>query len=299
MGKYTRSSLILLVLLLLAACSGELTTASSAPVVTPSAIPQKPSIIQASPTPLPNVLLKTAIQKLQGASAFQMDEQSIRHYQIHEKDDRITTVYGEFHNLYSVSRQPQLDITIHREYRYSPSGAFSLEESEITEKEGKVFLRQISPFTTDPPAEMNRDALEPFNGDVYQTLVQYSDAAVYNGSNGDTAEYILDHPEWYRLQGAVGFANLGFLSTQPDSGRLIEEYVQQNYPDVKTIRFILRVDIARQEVKEVIIEDGDFMLSVWKSVKRAAAAQGGKINEMPEYRVLEDNGTTVTFTGYP
>jgi hypothetical protein len=129
-------------------------------------------------------------------------------------------------------------------------------------------------------------------------LITYSDQAKFVTESDGEAVYILNHPEWYRLGGAVGFADLGFLHAQENGEQLVRQYVVEHYPNVKTIRFTIYVAINEQVITKVVVDNNDFMGSVWAEVDRALIERGEKPENLTRYEVMGVNGAEYLFSDY-
>jgi len=133
---------------------------------------------------------------------------------------------------------------------------------------------------------------------IYQTLPTYSDRAEFVGERDGEAIYVLEHPEWYRLRGAAGFADLGFLYGQEDGARLVEQYAAERYPNVRGVRFTIHVAMEDETISTVLVDDAEFMLSVWAEVDRALIAEGVEPSGLTRYEVMDEHGAEYHFAQY-
>jgi hypothetical protein len=129
-------------------------------------------------------------------------------------------------------------------------------------------------------------------------LVTCSSQAEFETESDGVAVYILDHPEWYRLERAVGFADLGFLRAQENGEQFVKEYAAEHYPNVKTVRFTIYVAINEQVITKVLVDDSDFMDSVWADVDRALIERGEKPENLTRYEVMNENGAEYLFSNF-
>ena len=141
-------------------------------------------------------------------------------------------VYGEFKTEYAVMRLPTLKVYATHKERYDPQDDLTEYESYTYQENGKYFTRFIEASMASHQEEIDPQRIQPMAGDVYQTLVTYSSQAEYVTESDGVAVYILDHPEWYRLEGAVGFADLGFLRSEEHGEQLVKQYAAEQYPNV-------------------------------------------------------------------
>jgi len=109
---------------------------------------------------------------------------------------------------------------------------------------------------------------------------------------------VLEHPEWYRLRGAAGFADLGFLYGQEDGARLVEQYAAERYPNVRGVRFTIHVAMEDETISTVLVDDAEFMLSVWAEVDRALIAEGVEPSGLTRYEVMDEHGAEYHFAQY-
>lgn len=298
----------------LVGCSRSVTT----PVTTPSLVAQtpQPAIVKTEPVLTPTVtaaaigpeslnssnagkLLKSAVANLQSASSFQMAAYVVRAYQIIDTSGATKgVVYGEFDTNYAVMRRPTLKVHAKYEDRYNPQDDFVKHESYTYQENGKYFTRFVEASIASDVEEIDLQRIEPMAGDVYQTVVNYFDQAKFVTESDGVAVYILDHPEWYRLEGALGFADLGFLQAQENGEQLVKQYAAEHYPNVKTIRFTIHVAINEQVIMKVVVDDNDFMVSVWAEIDRALIEQGEKPENLTRYEVMSVNRAEYLFSNY-
>jgi hypothetical protein len=243
-------------------------------------------------------LLESAVANLTSATSFRMAAHEIRAYQIIEPSGATTMVYGEFHTEYAVIRLPTLKVHTSYKYRYDPRADFEEYESYMCQENGRYFTRLVEDSIVSDVEEIDLQQLEPLAGDVYQTLVTYSDQAEFVTESNGMAVYVLEHPEWYRLKGAIGFADLGFLYGQENGEQLVRQYVEEHYPNVKTLRFTLHVAVNEKVVARVVIDDKDFMASIWAEVDRALVERGENPNNLARYEVMSVNGAEYLFSDY-
>jgi len=207
-------------------------------------------------------------------------------------------VYGEFDSDHAVMRLPTLKVHATYADRYDPQDDFVKRESYTYQENGKYYTRFVEASIASDLEEIDLQRIQPMAGDVYQTLVGYSSQAEFVKESGGVAVYILDHPEWYRLERAVAFADLGLLRLQENGEQLIKEYAAEHYPNVKTIRFTIYVATDEQVITKVLVDDSDFMDSVWADVDRALIERGEKPENLTRYEVMSANGTEHVFSNY-
>jgi hypothetical protein len=244
-------------------------------------------------------LLKSAVANLQNATSFRMAAHVVRAYRVIAPSGAThMVVYGEFNTNYAVIRLPTLKVHANYEHRYDPQDDFVRSESYTYQENGKYFIRFVEASAASYVEEIDLQHIEPIAGDVYQTLVTYSDQAEFVTESDGVAVYILNHPEWTRLEGAVGFADLGFLRAQENGEQLVKQYAAEHYPNVKTIRFTIYVATNEQVITRVVVDDRDFMASVWAEVDRALTEHGEKPENLTRYEVMSANGAEYVFSDY-
>jgi hypothetical protein len=244
-------------------------------------------------------LLESAVANLQYVVSFQMAAHAVRAYRAIEPSGATRmVVYGEFYSDYAVMRLPTLKVHATYEDRYDPQDDFIKYESYTYQENGKYFTRFVEASIASDVQEVDLQRIQPMAGDVYQTLVTYSSQAEFVTESDGVAVYILDHPEWYRLEGAVGFADLGFLGLQENGEQLIKQYAADHYPNVKTVHFTIYVAIDEQVIVKVLVDDSDFMDSVWAEVDRALIEGGEKPENLTRYEVMSANGAEYLFSDY-
>ena len=244
-------------------------------------------------------LLQSAVAKLQTAASFRMAAHEIRAYQVVDTSGAATMVYGEFITDYAVIRLPTLKVHTYYKYRYDPQADFvAHDESYMYQQNGKYFARFVEASIAGDVEEIDLQRLKPLGGDVYQTLVTYSSQAEFVAESNGMAQYTLEHPEWYRLEGAIGFADLGYLRGQENGDQFIRQYVAEHYPGVKSPRFTIYVAVDEQVITRVVVDDEDFMVSVWAEVERASIERGEDPNNLTRYEVMSVNGAEYLFSDY-
>jgi hypothetical protein len=254
--------------------------------------------VEPTATSSPAEVLNRAVTNLLDAASFELSVHEIRAYRSIDPQGEIMVIYGEFNRNYKVIRAPALKVHGAGEYRYDPQADFFKYDVYTYQEQGRYFNRLVEASAVGEPEEIDLQLVEPFTADVYQTLAAYSDQAQFISESDGSAVFLIEHPRWYQLQGAQGFANLGFLSGQENGEQLIEQYVAGSYPNVKTIRFTIYVSVAEQLITKVEVDDRDFMDSVWSEVDRALLEQGEKAENLTRYEVMDLNGAEYLFSNY-
>jgi len=243
-------------------------------------------------------VLNSAVTNLLNATSFEVSVHDVRAYQIIDINGETRLVYGEVTANYAVIRLPALKVHGSYEYRYNPQADFQQFDSYTYQENGKYFTRIIEISGTGDAVEIDPEQIEPIAGDVYQTLVTYSDQAKLVTESDGIAVYIIEHPEWYTLKGAIGFADLGFLHMQENGEQLIEQYVAEHYLNVKPILFTIYVAVDEYLITKVEVNDRDFMVSIWAEVDRALIEHGEKPENLTRYEVMDVNGAEYHFSNY-
>ncbi len=274
--------------------SATIVISSRAPIALPTETPR----VIPSPSDDWDDILRRAVVNLQEATSFELSAHEVRAYRITGVGGDTELVYGEFNSNLAVIRSPALKVNGSYEYRYDPQAEFFKYSIYAYQENEKFYTRLVEDLVVGDAEEIDPGRLEPFAGDVYQTLVNYHDQADFVGEQDGTVVYRLEHPEWYRLQRAIGFANLGFLSMQENGDRLIEQYVSEHYPDVKTVSFTIVVNGKEGTITKVGVDDRDFMYSIWAAVEKALIEQGTEVDTLPTYQVTDANGAEYFFHNY-
>jgi len=235
---------------------------------------------------------------LLNAASFEMAAHEVRAYQTIGANGETRQVYGEFNTNYAVIRLPLLKVYGNHEYRYDPQADFFRYDSYTYQENGQYFTQLFETSVTSAAEEIDLQWIEPFAGDVYQTLVTYSDQARFVTESDGVAVYVLDHPKWYILEGAIGFTDLGFLHGQENGEQFVEQYVAEHYPNVKTILFTIYVAVNERVITRVEVNDRDFMASLWAEVDRALVEQGAKVETLTRYEIMDVNGSEYLFSNY-
>ena len=243
-------------------------------------------------------LLKSAVQTLQQANSFHIEAHETRAYQAEPANGETTTVYGDFITQYEVLRTPNLKIHTVQSYRYAPEAGFETDESFTAQIDDQYVYQTFANGQLLAKETINVDQVEPLAGDVYQTLIHFFDQSVFVGEKDGEAIYVLDHPEWYELNGALGFADLGMLKMLGMDETEIKQYAEENYPSAKPIRFTIYVSITENTITKVVLEDKDFMLSIWEDVDRALIESGEAPENLTNYTILEENISEYFFRDY-
>lgn len=264
--------------------------------VTPADIP---ILSSATPTPVdPQALLQRAIDHFIEADSFQMTSHQITAYRGITAEGIVNTVYGEFNTVSDVLGDPEVKVHVQSEFRYSPGSDFTGEEYYFYEQEGAVFRLSLDGEGQSSIEPIGDGSMEYLLGDAYQTVLQYGKQAQFMAQEADEVVYMLDHPAWYTLQSAIGFADLGFLAMQPTGDELVKDYVEQVYPTVQTVRFVLYVSIAEQVFTKVEMDNQDFMQSFWDAYDQALIDQGADSEQLTQYEILPDHGAEFIFSNY-
>lgn len=243
-------------------------------------------------------VLESAVANLSNAASFEMAAHEVRAYQVIGANGETRQVYGEFNTNYAVIRLPLLKVYGNHEYRYDPQADFLRCDSYTYQENSRYFTQLFETSVTSATEEIDLQWIEPFAGDVYQTLVTYSDQARFVTESDGVAVYVLDHPEWYILEGAIGFADLGFLHGQENGEQLVEQYVAEHYPNVETIVFTIYVAVDERVITRVEVDNSDFMASLWAEVDRALIEQGAEAETLTRYVIMDENGSQYLFSNY-
>ena len=243
-------------------------------------------------------LLETAVRALQTADSFRMTSQEVISYRADFENGESQTVYGEFITTYEIRSSPQIKVRASHEYRYSPAASFDSYETYYFEQEGVYYEQRTENGDSLGPEEIRREEIEPFAGDIFQTLTAYYPGAVCASLEEAEAVYVLQHPAWYTLNRGIGFADLGMLKMQEDGDSLIKRYVEDHYSEVKPIRFLIYVARDSGYITKVVVDDREFMASVWEAVDQALHESGGSTSELPSYHILEDHRMEYAFGAY-
>lgn len=263
------------------------------PTVTATAIRSEPPISSNEAE-----VLESAVANLLNATSFEMAAHDVRAYQIIGANGETRQVYGEFNTNYAVIRLPMLKVYGNHEYRYDPQAGFFRYDSYTYQENGQYFTQLFETSVTSAAEEINLQWIEPFAGDVYQTLVTYSDQASFVTESDGVAVYLLDHPKWYILEGAIGFADLGFLHGQENGEQFVEQYVAEHYSNVETIVFTIYVVVDERVITRVEVDNRDFMASLWAEVDRALIEQGAEAEALTRYVIIDENGSEYLFSNY-
>lgn len=243
-------------------------------------------------------LLERAVANLLDADSFEMSVKEIRAYQSTQVDGAVHLIYGEFTTLHTVILSPALKVHSHYEYRYDAQSDFFMDDSYSFERDGRYFTQLVEDSSSGELQEIDYSQIQPMAGDLFQTLVKYAPQAEFLSEQDGIAVYTLLHPHWYELAGAAGFADLGLLLGQENGEALVEQYVQTHFPGVQSVRFTLYVSVTEQHIVKVVVDDRDFMYSVWAEIDRALIEQGADKASLTVYEVLDENGAEYRFEHY-
>jgi hypothetical protein len=246
----------------------------------------------------PAKVLESAVANLLNAASFEMAAHEVRAYQVIGANGKTRQVYGEFNTNYAVRRLPLLEVYGRHEYRYDPQADFFRYDSYTYQENGRYFTQVFEASVTSVAEEIDPQWIEPFSCDIYQTLVTYSDQARFVAENRGVAVYVLEHPKWYTLEGAIGFADLGFLYGQEGGEQFVEQYVAEHYPNVEAIVFTIYVAVDERVITRVEVDDTDFMASLWAEVDRTLIEQGAEAETLTRYVIMDENGSEYLFSDY-
>ena len=294
-----RSLILLILLFLLGSCQSALPTTPVVDGETSGASLRTEVLPTLTPTPLDTqALLQTAVDHFTEAASFQMSLDEIVSYHGIAADGAVTEVYGEFTSIYDVLCEPEPKVRVQSQFRYNPGADFTDEEYYGYEEAGSALLLTFDSEGQPIVEELNGQMLETLLGDVYSTILQYGAQALFTEQEAGEVIYTLDHPIWYTLKSAIGFADLGLLAMQEDGAELVKDYVEQAYPDVKTVRFILHISIADQTITEVELDNRAFMLSFWDAYNQALVDQGVDPAQLTRYEIQPEHHTQFLFSSY-
>lgn len=243
-------------------------------------------------------VLDNAVTNLLNATGFELSVHDVRAYRIADAGGESRVIYGEFDTHYEVLRLPALKVHGHHQYRFDPQADFMGYDSYTFQENNNYLTRIDEDSGAGDVEEIDLPQIEPFAGDVYQTIVAYSDHAEFVTETGGIAVYVIEHPAWYKLKSAIGFADLGFLYMQENGEQLVEQYAAESYSNVETIRFTIYVAVDERVISKVEVDDSEFMASVWAEVDRALIELGENAENLTRYEVLDLNGATYNFTDY-
>ena len=243
-------------------------------------------------------VLKSAVANMLDAASFEMAARELRAYQTVDVDGATGLVYGEFNTNYAVIRRPSLKVHGSHEYRFDPQADFSWYDSYTYQENSQYFTQLVENSVAGDAEVIDLQRIEPIAGDVYQTLATYSDQAEFIAESDGIAVYSLDHPKWYTLKGAIGFADLGFLYGQENGDQLVEQYVAEHYPSIEAIRYTIYVAVDEGVITRVKVDDRDFMASLWAEVDRALVEQGAEVETLTRYEILDVHGSEYLFSNY-
>jgi hypothetical protein len=260
-------------------------TTTAMPTVTPTQID-------------PQALLESAVDHFVETSNFRMSTHEVVSYESITADGTTRSIYGEFKTEYDYLRKPEVKVRVGSQFRYIPDSEFIDEEYYLFEQEGVAFILTFGEDGAAVVKETGGEQVDLLVGDAYQGILQYGKAAEFTEQDGDEFVYKLDHPEWYVLRGAIGFADLGLLHAQPDGDVLVREYAAEMYPDVQPVRFILHVSIADKVITKVELDNRAFMQSFWESYDQALIDQGTDPTQLTQYDIQPEHGMTVLFSDY-
>lgn len=265
-------------------------------LIPPEATTTVSPALKITSTPIDN--LDEAVKNMVKADSFEMIAHEVISYQSIGADGRSNQVYGEFTSDYSVIRRPLLKVYGHHEYRFAPMTEYSSYDSYAYQQNDQYFSKLVETYGISTPEEVELPSIEPFSGDVYQTLITYSDQARLVTETDNLAVYFLAHPKWYLLEGAIGFADLGFLLGQVNGEHLIEQYVADHYPNVEPVEFTIFVDVNERLITKVEINNRTFMHSVWAAVDRALLEQGAEVKSLTQYEIMDDHKSEYLIINY-
>lgn len=283
-------------LLITSGCTDGPAISSTAPVAEYATPTQSPTI---TPTSFdPETLLEKAVNHFVEASSFQMISHEVVSYQAYTSEGTVRTIYGEFKTVYDYLRSPESKVHVQSQFRYSPDSDFIDEEYYLFDQDDTVVMVTSIEDGVPTIEATGGQSVDGLIGDAYQAILQYGTEAHFTEQADGEVVYTLDHPAWYTLQGAISFADLGLLYTQPDGAELVREYAEQVYPSVQPVRFILHVSIADEVITQVELDNRDFMDSVWEAYDLALIDQGADPTQLTQYEIQPEHRTEILFTNF-
>jgi hypothetical protein len=243
-------------------------------------------------------ILSEAVKNLVKAASFEMTVHEVISYQGISAYGNSNPVYGEFLSNYAVIQRPLLKVYGQHEYRYAPQTDYIRYDSYSFQQNNKYFIQLFEPTGNSTPKEVEFRSIAPFSSDVYQTLIAYSDQARLVTETDSLAIYFLEHPEWFHLESAIGFADLGFLHGQENGEQLVEQYAAGHYPNVEPIEFTIYVNVDDLLISKVEVDNRAFMHSVWAEVDRALIEQGAEVKSLTEYVISDNHRAEYLFNNY-
>jgi hypothetical protein len=245
-----------------------------------------------------NSILQNAVHNLIKTSSFETSSHEIRAYKATSPDKSVKIVYGEFIRKCEVIQSPEIKANCSQTYRYSPESDFFSDTTYYWQANGNYYQKE---FLQDLPAQETKtdfELIEPFSNDVYKTLINYYKNANFVNQEGNIAKFVLVHPEWFKLNSALGFTNLGLFLTMKDKDKLIKEYLVDHYQNVTPPIFTIFIDTNTEQIKSVEINDKDFMTSVWADIDQEIKKQNGENLVLTQYEVLDSNSSVHYFQNY-
>ena len=288
--------IIMLVVLMVAGCSTEAVTVPTTVIV--ASVTPAPLATKTSPPLNPQELLQRAIEHFISVSSFQMSTHEVVSYRAIVADGTVRSIYGEYKTVYDILRSPEFKVRVRSQFRYSPDAEFIDEEYCLFEQDGMAFILTFDGEGAPVAEETGSPSVDILMGDVYQAIVQYGTEALFTSQDAAEIVYTLDHPGWYTLQGAIGFADLGLLSSQPNGAELVKDYVEQIYPNVQTVRFVIHVSKADKVITKVELDNRAFMQSFWEEYDCALMDQGADPDQLTRYEIQPEHGNEVLFSHY-
>ena len=288
--------IIMTVLIFIAGCTN---SNVSSPTIQTAVKASETTVPTTTAKPIdPQALLERAVDHFVEALNFRMSTHEVVSYQAIAADGTTRMIYGEFKTNYDYLRDPEAKVRVGSQFRYGPDSDFIDEEYYLFEEEGKAFILTFEEDGVPVVEETGGEKVDKLVGDAYQAVLQFGKAAQFTEQDGDELVYTLDHPEWYTLQGAIGFADLGLLYAQPDGEKLVKEYAMEMYPDLQPVRFVLYVSITDEVITKVELDNRAFMLSFWDAYDQALIDHGADPAQLTKYDIQPEHGTTVLFSDY-
>ncbi len=243
-------------------------------------------------------ILAQAVNNLQNASSFHLSSQSVRSYKTTSPDHSTQLIYGEDNRECQVIHYPQIKVTCSQSYRYSPEEPFSSTTIHYWQQDQNFFMQEETEDGLTQRAAIDESQIDPLSGDVYETLAAYYKEAKFIKQDNGIAEYELVHPAWYKLNSALGFANLGLFIGMQDNDQTVQQYLQDHYQYVNPPIFSIFVNLDTVQISKVSIDDRNFMTSIWASIDEELLKENRGTTELTKYEILESNASTYFFNNY-
>lgn len=235
-------------------------------------------------------ILKEAVNKLKKTKTFNINVNSIRSYSIISSTGKINNIYGEFKDVCYINKRSDIKASVESNIRYQKDNIFTKYNIYYFQEKKKYYKKEEGKDGIYTTNEIPLEQIPPYSYPSINVVLNYSDQAVFVREEGEDIIFELIHPRWFEIDGLLSFANLGIL-TYGENTKLIQDYVEQHYPNVLAPKFTIVIDKNKRQISQIELNDSDTILSILEINENVSKGTN-------KYKVNKENKTVLKFYNY-